>query len=135
MSPAYELANYLELNNVGAVSDEDSPWTIYTASEPNEPNECITLFDQGGDEYFQPIDMAAPRVLVRVRSLSYLAAYEKHLEIRAVLAAIAQQDIAQHHYVGVWARTDITSLGSDNNDRFLLTIQYDVIRHAAGATT
>jgi hypothetical protein len=134
MSPAEELARYLDTYDIGEFSGADD-WGIFFAAEPTSPASCITLYDAGGREYFQPIALSDPQVQTRVRCVSYEAGYAKQEDIREVLTAVANEIIGGSYYVGVWASSDIFSLGQDGNSRFLLTCNYRINRQKIPETT
>ena len=133
-TPAVELAQYLADNGVGARGG-NAQWGIHVSREPAQPDDVITLYDTGGDP--PPAISANLRsraIQVRVRAVDYLAGVAKQEEIYNLLAQPAieetptplQRDIGIHTYIGVWLTGEITSIGRDENDRFLITANYEV---------
>jgi hypothetical protein len=133
MTPAIELAQYLADNGVGARGG-DAQWGIHVSREPAMPNDVITLYDTGGDP--PPAISAELRsrsIQVRVRAVDYAAGMAKQQEIFELLAqpsieetaTTIERDIGTHRYIGVWLTGEIVAIGRDDNDRFLITANYD----------
>ena len=124
MSPAHELALYLESEGVGTFAQD-----IHVSREPAAPDNVVTIYDTGGSAPANyDIELRQPTIQVRVRNTSYPNAVAKQEEIFAILNAIKTQVIEGSTYLGVWMTTDILSIGRDDNDRHLLTANYQVQR-------
>lgn len=132
-TPAIELAQYLADNGVGARGG-DAQWGIHVSREPVAPDDVITLYDTGGDA--PPAisaDLRSRSVQVRVRAVDYAAGMAKQQEIYALLAQPAiestvnpiERDIGLHRYIGIWLTGEVTAIGRDEKDRFLITANYD----------
>ncbi len=126
-SVAHEVALLLSDGTLGGTS----PWSIYLAVEPNSPVNVVTLYDTGGDRPdTDELDIFHPSFQVRVRGLSYPDAYAKQVEIRDELihSAAFESTDGDSRYESIMATSDILSIGRDENDRHLLTANYQVIR-------
>ena len=124
MSPAHELALYLEAEGVGTFAED-----IHVSREPASPDNVVTLYDTGGSAPANyDIELRQPTIQVRVRHTSYTDAVAKQEEIFEILNAIKTQVIGANTYLGAWMTTDILSIGRDDNDRHLLTANYQVQR-------
>lgn len=132
-TPAIELAQYLADNGVGARGG-DAQWGIHVSREPDAPPDVITLYDTGGDAPPAISDTLRSRTIqVRVRAVDYAAGMAKQQEIFDLLAQPAieatatpiERDIGAHRYVGVWLVGEVTAIGRDEHDRFLITANYD----------
>lgn len=134
MSPATELAHFLEASAVGVFGgDSEATWSINVAREPVQPVNAVTLYDTGGGDPIQiDIGLRAPTIQVRVRSADYEAAMAKQEEIRTLLADPTHRQIGDSHYVGIWLQGDILAIGRDDHDRHLLTANYRINRQTLG---
>jgi hypothetical protein len=133
MTPAIELAQYLADNGVGARGG-DAQWGIHVSREPAAPNDVITLYDTGGDPPPAISDELRSRsIQVRVRAVDYAAGMAKQQEIFDLLAQPAiegtvnpiERNIGTHRYIGIWLTGEVTAIGRDDNDRFLITANYE----------
>jgi len=128
MSAAHELALYLAGENVGAFAGQ-SGWSVNVSREPVSPDDAVTLYDTGGPQPINySIELRRPTIQVRVRSKSYTDAMDKQNEIFGILNQIKDQAIGDHTYLGVHLSTEILSIGRDDNDRHLLTANYQINR-------
>ena len=122
MSRAYTLAQYLDAQNAGEWA-ASSGWSLSVSREPARPDTTITLYDTGGGPPLTDgLDVFEPTIQVRVRSYDYLQAFSKHEEIRDLFH---NDDLAP--FQGVTMTSDIISIGRDDNDRFLLTANYQIL--------
>lgn len=123
-SPAKDMADYLVAQGFGTFGGN-----IFVSEEPTEPNESITVYDTGGSEPVNvDIDMYEPTIQVRVRSISYAAGFALQQEIREELVKPLFLVVNSYHYVGIWLQSDIISLGRDQNNRYILTANYRMMR-------
>lgn len=125
-SPAGDIADYLEIQGVGTVGTN-----IFAHLEPNKPNTCVTVLDTTG---LQPLEIGEnlrqPGIQIRVRAVDYESAYSLHNTIvRLLCVDVTEFSSASHRYVGCWQQGDIFNLGRDQNDRFVTTSNYLLIRH------
>lgn len=129
-SPAVDLAKYLSgetgLGTYGGTTD----FSIYASLEPNEPANCVTLYDLGGrGDVDSDLDLADVDIQVRVRATSYSLAYSKHEIIRDLLVPIGPITCESSTFVGVVMTADISGIGRDESDRHVLTATYRAIRN------
>lgn len=143
MSPAHELALYLEAQGVGAFGGND-PWSIHVSRSPEQPADVVVLYDTAGGD---PIvadgaDLRQPGIQVRVRSFDYAEAFEVQEEIRTILAAplavdggeVLEREIGDARYVAINPVGDMISLGRDENDRQVIVANYRCIRQPLGGS-
>ena len=117
-SPAYTIARYLETEGFGEWAND-----INVSLEPNEPVECITLYDTGGqDPDSDEQDVFNKTIQIRVRTLNYLETYTKLEQIRDLL--INQTIVGIN---GIWMQGDILYIGRDDNDRHLFTTNFRLL--------
>jgi len=119
-SPAYDIAVFLEPLISEAV--------VFVNEEPASPNDCVTVYDTGGSDPMVVDDVYSPTIQVRVRNLDSQAAYAKQYQIRDILVAAKNQIINSVDYVAMWQQGDIISIGRDENNRYILTSNYRLMR-------
>lgn len=126
---SHDIAIHLDAQGVGTLG-ATSGWRLAANVEASTPDDAITVYDTGGGS---PVvhdgGLRAPTIQVRTRSHDYAGAYAKQEQAFDVLDAIRGKDINDHRYVGVWLTSDIIHAGRDENDRHLLTANYQVERH------
>lgn len=96
--------------------------------EPSAPNSVVTIYDTGGSDPFSEIELYTTSIQIRVRDLSYDAAYTMQDTIRRALIVPTSFEINGTKYIGVWNVGDIISLGKDQNNRSILTTNYRIER-------
>lgn len=115
-APSVTVAKSLETANLGTWAGSTG-WSIAAAAEPASPDKAITVYDTGGRS---PLCLTGndpqPNIQVRVRANSYPSAYAK---MQAIMDELKKQQIIR---IG-----GILSLGRDDNDRWLLTTNYQLI--------
>lgn len=119
--PALDIANRIESLSIELL--------CYTNEEPASPNNCVTIYDTGGSDPALPGELFLPTIQVRVRDLIYSDAYAKQEQIMLALCVPTEFEINGARYVGVWQQGDITSIGRDENNRYILTANYRIERH------
>lgn len=131
MSPAKAIATYLQSQSVGTLG-ATSGWALAYSTEPDAPPNAITIFDTGGpapDTDQQ--NVLRPTIQVRVRSTGnaagYDAAYAKHQAIRDLLINLSGVTMSGIRVACVSMRSDILSIGRDDNDRHVLTANYQLL--------
>lgn len=123
-SPALDIATFLESESVET--------TIYVNEEPAAPNDCVTIYDTGGADPMVVDDVYSPTIQVRVRNLDSQAAYAKQYQIRDILVVAQNQIINLTDYIAMWQQGDIISIGRDENNRYILTSNYRLMRSKNG---
>ena len=115
-SPAHELSLLL----TAALSE-----TVYTASEPDTPDDVVTIYDTGGTgpdtNELSPIDATFQ---VRVRNTSYPNAYAKHMAVRDELIYTFPKVGATSTFWEIEATDEPFPLGRDDSNRFILVANY-----------
>lgn len=128
-APVLDIVNYLSgqagLGTFGGSTD----WSLYAFVEPNEPANCITLYDTGGDgPDTDDLDLANLTFQVRVRCETYNSGYAKHVIIRDLLIGVSPIVMDTSTFAGIVMSTDIAGIGRDENNRHVLTANYRAIR-------
>jgi len=130
-SPAIDIAKYLasvDYTGLGGFGGSDR-WCVNAVWEPAEPNDVVTVYDSGGtgpdtDE----LDISVVNFQVRVRCAAYNEGYAIHEIIRDLLILPAPIVMETSTFVGVTMTSDVIGIGRDDNDRHLLTANYQAIR-------
>ena len=126
-STAIDTAEILQDAGIGSISSQ-SDWGIFYGQEPVRPNNCITVYDSGGFEAIPEADLTEPAIQIRVRANDYSAGYAKCLEIRDYLINFFNQVKNSSLYVLYVNQGDILALGTNENNRFLWTMNFRIIR-------
>ena len=89
-SPADIVRYLLIASELGSLPTDGISWPAYVSSEPDAPDNCITLYDtQGrtdGRIHFTGEVVDHPGVQVRVRSVDHKTGYVKAKSIHSVLS-------------------------------------------------
>jgi hypothetical protein len=129
-SAAVDISGHLAANGIGSFAGNPSHvWSINVAREPVEPANCVTVYDTGGQgPDTDELDIHQPTIQIRVRSKVYIEGYEKQRVIQSVLHSIRQTTIGLTNYLSCVAETDITYIGASDNDFYLFTANYRILR-------
>lgn len=123
-SPAHDLAVYFASNGIGSF-----PGTIAVNVEPADPANVITVYDTGGQEPdTDQMDLMQPTFQVRVRNTDPAVCYSIQETIRNLLMLPGRVVTADSAFVMITPSSDIASLGNDDTNRFLTTLNYRAIR-------
>lgn len=128
-SPAHDLALYLSaLGGIGTFASANG-WAIALGSEPAAPDTTVTFYDASvGAVDTDELDLDRAAVQVRVRSRNYADAYARAEAVRDALILPTRLVTDESAFVGIFMSSGISSLGRDENDRFVLVATYDCIR-------
>jgi hypothetical protein len=100
----------------------------FVGEEPAAPNDVVTIYDTGGGAPFSEIELFNPTIQVRTRAVKYQDAYDLQLEIMRALINPVSFEINDTKYIGVWAQSDIISIGKDANNRSVFTSNFNIER-------
>jgi len=100
----------------------------FVGEEPAAPNNVVTIYDTGGGSPFSEIELFNPTIQVRTRAVKYQDAYDLQLEIMRALINPVSFEINGTKYIGVWAQSDIISIGKDANNRSVFTSNFNIER-------
>jgi len=114
-------------------------WSIHIASEPENPDNCLSLFATGGREpglYNDPTHPITeyPSFQVRLRGNNYLAVCQKLEEARAYIQHIGSFDVTNlnggttTHYADILPNGHPIDLPKDKNKRFIRVMNFYAIR-------
>lgn len=128
LAPSEDLAAFLASQMIGDRGAAKG-WSLNTDVSPPSPDTSITLIDYDGDgPDTDELDLFRPRVQVAVRARSKAAAYEKQQQIRVALSSVTSISVGGTLYISITPITDIISIGQDDNNRFILTQNFQVLR-------
>ena len=118
-----EIGAYLATQNVGTVGTD-----IFLGLMPDQPDNCIALFEYAGS----PPDLhwpgEYPGLQVRVRNKSYAAARTKIGEAMTALHGLHEQTLSGTRYLLIKARGSPEVLKRDNNNRVELFVNFEIIK-------
>ena len=112
-------------------------WPIFIGSEPDDLNgldNCLTIYDRGGEPPNPKFLLDFPRFQIRVRSNSYEDGWNKASEARELLLGLPSQTIGVVRYDGVYVTIDTRMLMADTKGRPIFVTDYRVIREPATGT-
>lgn len=116
-SPARVVAN--SLNNIAGT------WFVGVAREPAEPQNCITVYDTGGQAPdTDQLDIIRANIMVRVRSQDYEDGQAMAVNIRSWLPTQTPAGS-----FGVVPTSEVSHAGFADNDAYLFTVNFTVFRN------
>ena len=132
-SPKFVIRQLLVDLGLGTDPSLDSSWPIYDTSEPDSPDNCITIYGstgfEGGRLQYSGQVLISYGIQVRVRSLDPEVGWLKIHEIaRAIDESIYQETVtldSSTYFVQSLSRTgDVIELGKDfqSSERYLFTV-------------
>ena len=118
-----EIGAYLATQNVGTVGTD-----IFLGQMPDQPDNCIALFEYAGS----PPDLhwagEYPGLQVRVRNKSYAAGRTKIGQIRNLLHGLHNTSLSGTRYLLIKARGSPEILKRDANGRIEWFINFEIIK-------
>lgn len=133
-APAIDIKAMLVADTIGSATPT-AEWSIHVSQEPTSPANVITVYDTGAWQASDPRNLLDfPSVQVRVRAKGYTTAYAKALAIRDALQSRPAETVGGTRYSGVWLNGDILAIGQDENERTLLTINFNLMREPSAGT-
>ncbi len=127
LSPSRDVAQLIEDAALGfGVFGTD----LFVSKQPDSPNECITIFDTGGEDPEARYVYDRPFVQILVRGLSYDAAYLQLTTIRGAVNGQNNITLNGTRYIQILQQSDIIFTGYDDQDRAELTLNFAIHRTA-----
>jgi hypothetical protein len=118
-----EIGAYLATKSIGTVGTD-----IFLGLMPDEPDNCVALFEYAGSPPDLHWNGEYPGLQVRVRNKSYAAARTKIGEVIAELHGLHEQDLSGTRYLLIKARGSPEILKRDNNNRVELFVNFEIIK-------
>lgn len=103
-------------------------YSIFIGREPATPDKTVTLYDTAGEAPNPKWLLDYPRFQVRVRGKQYEDAYNQCEAVKSRLLGLPSQDLGGIRYDGIYVVIDTTFLMTDENQRFIFTASYRIIR-------
>lgn len=123
-SPAVAMQTYLATN----VSGWDVGTELFSAVEPAQPPDTITLFDTGGFAPDVTANYMRPTVQVRVRAVDYREGYARLLAVHDALADVLDYTLDDWRYFGAGGVGEPELLGRDDQGRFWIVQNFQIQR-------
>ena len=118
-----EIGEYLATKSVGTVGTD-----IFLGLMPDQPDNCIALFEYAGSPPDLHWNGEYPGLQVRVRNKSYAAARTKIGEAMTALHGLHEQTLSGTRYLLIKARGSPEVLKRDNNNRVELFVNFEIIK-------
>ena len=118
-----EIGAYLATKNVGTVGTD-----IFLGQMPDQPDNCIALFEYAGSPPDLHWNGEYPGLQVRVRNKSYAAARSKIREVMAALHGLHEQTLSGTRYLLIKARGSPEILKRDASNRIELVLNFEIIK-------
>ncbi len=118
-----EISAYLATKSVGTVGTD-----IFLGQMPDQPDNCIALFEYAGSPPDLHWNGEYPGLQVRVRNKSYAAARTKIGEAMIALHGLHEQTLSGTRYLLIKARGSPEVLKRDNNNRVELFVNFEIIK-------
>lgn len=120
---AEDIAFYLEAQGLG-----DTKKDIFVGLMPDQPDNCIALFEYAGNPPDLHWDGEYPGLQVRVRNKSYAVGRAKIENIVRVLHGLHETVLGGTRYLLVKARGSPEVLKRDENNRIEFFINFEIIK-------
>jgi len=118
-----EIGTYLQGQGIGTLGTD-----IFLGLMPDEPDNCIALFEYAGSPPDLHWNGEYPGLQVRVRNKSYAAARTKIGEVMDKLHGLHEQTLSGTRYLLVKARGSPEVLKRDNNNRVELFVNFEILK-------
>lgn len=125
MKPPSEIVADLIASYVGAPNNLG--WilakNLFVGKEPEEPAECMTIFDYEGGVQNPKLNYDMVHVQVRLRfPEDYISGYKKIKKISVLLNGISPFNSGTDRVEGIWIQNPVNPIGRDNKDNHLFTL-------------
>lgn len=120
-----DIGNYLQAQGIGTLGTN-----IFLGLMPDEPDNCIALFEYAGSPPDLHWSGEYPGLQVRVRNKSYAAARTKIGEAMTALHGLHEQTLSGTRYLLIKARGSPEVLKRDNNNRVELFVNFEIIKES-----
>lgn len=108
-------------------------WPISTGYVPSKEDKSITLMDTGGSPANPKwlLDYPSVQIFVRGGQGGYLAAYAAANALKDICLGVTSQNINGDRLVAINMESDILSLGNDENQRPMFSMNFTLITEPA----
>lgn len=126
-APSVDIKDILEqTSSLALVFGTD----LFVSEMPDTPDECVVVYDSGGDDSDPHITYERPTIQIRVRGNkgAYTDTYDIVNNIKTILHGLTGEILNSARYIGIWIVGDILSLGQDDNKRPIFSINFRLHR-------
>jgi len=120
-----DIGNYLQAQGVGTSGTD-----MFLGLMPDQPDNCIALFEYAGSPPDLHWNGEYPGLQVRVRNKSYAAGRAKIGEVVNELHGLHEQVLSGTRYLLIKARGSPEILKRDNNNRVELFVNFEIIKES-----
>lgn len=132
------IKDLLVTASIGVFQPNASPtdWTIVISRMRPYPNKMISIYDQGGlpPEPGLDINYPAIQIVVRGEPDGYKDAHTKARRIRDELLGMPSTTVNGDIWASVTMSSDILFVGYDDNERPLISLNFQLIIHQGDLT-
>ena len=118
-----DIGNYLQAQGVGTPGTD-----MFLGLMPDQPDNCIALFEYAGSPPDLHWNGEYPGLQVRVRNKSYAAARTKIGEVAKKLHGLHEQTLSDTRYLLIRARGAPEVLKRDASNRVELFVNFEIIK-------
>lgn len=113
-----------------------SGWSIAVGKQPDAPNTVVTVVRTGGTAPSPKWLLDFPKLQVRVRGApgDYQGAVAKAQAVKEALLGLPSQDLSGDRWVSVTMASDINTLGWDESNRPMFSLNFSLIIEPAAGT-
>lgn len=103
---------------------------LFISEMPMTPDQCVVLYDTGGFNSEVNYIYERPTVQIRVRGNRgvYDSTYDLIKDIKDLLHGLTNEEINSARYIGIWIEGDVLSLGYDDNQRIMFSVNLRIHR-------
>ena len=118
-----DIGNYLQAQGIGTLGTN-----IFLGLMPDQPDNCVALFEYAGSPPDLHWEGEYPGLQVRVRNKGYAAARTKIGEVMEKLHGLHEKTLSGTRYLLIKARGSPEVLKRDNNNRVELFVNFEIIK-------
>lgn len=130
-NPAYDIVDILE--GISSLALTAGTY-LFENEEPSKPDDCVTIYDTSPYRAaYLSLDtddkvLEFPSIQVRIRNTSASAASSQAWNIKSELHGLTNQSQGGALYLGMWISSGPFSIGKDENNRSLYTVNFELVR-------
>ena len=118
-----DIGNYLQAQGIGTLGTN-----IFLGLMPDQPDNCVALFEYAGSPPDLHWEGEYPGLQVRVRNKGYAAARTKIGEVMEKLHGLHEKTLSGTRYLLIKARGSPEVLKRDANNRVELFVNFEIIK-------
>ena len=127
-SPSKDIVDILEADSdFSALIPSDGELVFYSQM-PDGIEPCVSIHDTGGFDEESGYDYQKPTIQILARASTYDLVYELAYTAKKALHNMVNTIVNSTRYVSIWSMSDILSLGTDENKKHLVTVNFRIHR-------